>query len=265
MSKLFVFDIDGTLVNRTYELKKEIIESINTLLSKGYFVATCSGRSFIGSMRFLSQFQEGNKFAICANGALIYKVENKELLDRKPLKFKDYKKVYKFTSNVENFFTYFYFGDDLFHMNYDECIELDKASNNTNSYNVDNSFKDDTLIDKVMVRDKTREFMKSYKVPWSLKINYQTVKSSKVFLEITNKKAKKGNAVERLRKSLNIKKSDVYVFGDSGNDVSMIKRFKNSVAMGNGIDKVKKYARYTTLSVDECGVAHALRNILKVI
>ena len=116
-----------------------------------------------------------------------------------------------------------------------------------------------------MVRDKSREKMKYFKIPLSVKLKYSAVKSSKVFLEVTNKKATKGKGVEFLRKYLNVKKNDVYVFGDSGNDISMIKKFKNSVAMGNGIDELKKRAKYITKSVEEAGVSYALKEILKVI
>ena len=64
---------------------------------------------------------------------------------------------------------------------------------------------------------------------------------------------------------LKYQKENVFVFGDSGNDVSMIKRFKNSIAMGNGINEVKKHAKYITKSVDEAGVVYALKELLKVI
>jgi Cof subfamily protein (haloacid dehalogenase superfamily) len=264
MDRLFVFDIDGTLVNRSYELKQEVIDAINLLLDAGYHVATCSGRSFIGSNRFLIQFKQGNKYAICANGAMIYK-SDKTLLKKYPLKYKDYLKTTKIVESKEDFFPYFYVDDYLFHIKYDECIELDKISNKTQSFNVENNFEDNTEIDKIMIRDKSREKMKDLKVPLSFKLKYSTVKSSKVFLEITHKKAKKGNGVEFLRKYLGVQKENVYVFGDSGNDVSMIKKFRNSIAMENGIPKVKKHAKYITKSVEECGVAYALKEILKVI
>lgn len=264
MNKLFVFDIDGTLVNRQYELKSEIIEAINILLDMGYYVATCSGRSFKGSMRFLSQFKDGNKFAICANGSMIYKY-NGEMIDYRPLKYKDYLKVYKHTKKVDNFFTYFYSKDELYHIYYDMCIELDKFSNKMESFNVEDKFKPNDLVDKIMVRDKSREFMEHYKIPCSLKLNYQAVKSSKVFLEVTNKQATKGKGVERLRKHLKISKENVYVFGDSGNDLSMIKKFKNSVAMGNATDEIKNNASYITKSVEDCGISYALREIFKII
>lgn len=264
MKSLFVFDIDGTLVNRSYELKQEVIDAINHLLDDGNYVATCSGRSYIGSMRFLSQFKNGNKFAICANGAIIYK-EDKTLIKNFPLKYKDFKNVYKYTKDVPDFFTYFYKNDTLFHEYYDECIELDKKSSNMLSYNVKNQFKDNDEIDKIMVRDKLKENMKYFKIPLILKIKYSVVKSSKVFLEVTNKKANKGKGVEILRKHLGINKNNVYVFGDSGNDVPMIKRFKNSIAMGNSIEKVKKCAKFCTKTVEEGGVAYALKEILRVV
>lgn len=264
MNRLFVFDIDGTLVNRTYELKQEVIDAINLLLDAGDFVATCSGRSFKGSNRFLSQFKEGKKYAICANGAIIYTGE-KQLIKKYSLKYKDYLKIVKIAAEHEYFFPYFYQDDYLYHEYYDECIELDKASNKTESFNAENNFSKNTEIDKIMIRDKSRENMKYFKVPLCFKLRYSAVKSSKVFLEVTNKKATKGNGVEYLRKHLGISKDNVFVFGDSGNDVSMIKRFKNSVAMGNGIEEVKKHAKYVTKTVDEAGVSYALKEILKVI
>jgi Cof subfamily protein (haloacid dehalogenase superfamily) len=245
-------------------LRKDVIDCINQLLDMGYYVTTCSGRSYKGSMRFLSQFKSGKKFAICANGAMIYK-ESGELLDYKPVKYKDYLKVFNLMKDEKDFFTYFYSKDCLYHIYYDECIELDKTSSRMDSYNVENKFKDDDLIEKIMVRDKTKEKMKFYKAPFILKFKYQAVKSSKVFLEVTNKKATKGNGVEVLRKQLGVDKNEVYVFGDSGNDLSMIKKFKNSVAMGNGMDKIKKAATYVTIHVKDGGVPHALKEILKIL
>ena len=264
MNRLFVFDIDGTLVNRSYELKQEVIDAINLLLDDGDIVATCSGRSFVGSNRFLSQFKCGKKFAICSNGAAIY-FDSKVLIRKLSLKYKDYLKTVKIAADREYFFPYFYYEDNLYHLKYDECIELDKVSNLNESFNVENNFEPNTEIDKIMIRDKTREKMQFFKVPLSFKLKYSAVKSSKVFLEVTNKKATKGSGVEFLRKYLSIPRKDVYVFGDSGNDVSMIKKYKNSIAMGNAIEAVKKHAKYTTKSVDDCGVAYALKDILKVI
>ena len=65
-----------------------------------------------------------------------------------------------------------------------------------------------------------------------------------------------------MRNYLNIEKESVYTFGDSGNDVKMIKDF-NGVAMGNASEECKKVAKFVTKSVDENGVIYALDNFVK--
>lgn len=50
------------------------------------------------------------------------------------------------------------------------------------------------------------------------------------------------------------------VFGDGGNDISMLKAFRNSVAMGNAGDEVKACASYVTSHIDQDGIINALRH-----
>ena len=49
-------------------------------------------------------------------------------------------------------------------------------------------------------------------------------------------------------------------FGDGGNDVSMLRHAAIGVAMGNAVDEVKEHANYITTSVDEDGIANALKH-----
>lgn len=58
---------------------------------------------------------------------------------------------------------------------------------------------------------------------------------------------------------------EVSVFGDDVNDMEMLTGFTNSVAMGNAGHTVKQAAAFTTLSNDENGIAHALKNIFNLI
>ena len=51
-------------------------------------------------------------------------------------------------------------------------------------------------------------------------------------------------------------------FGDGGNDISMLRHVGIGVAMGNARDEVKAAADYVTASVDEDGVAKALRKFI---
>ena len=49
-------------------------------------------------------------------------------------------------------------------------------------------------------------------------------------------------------------------FGDGGNDTSMILQAGIGIAMGNAIEPLKQVADYVTASIDDDGIAEALRH-----
>ena len=69
-------------------------------------------------------------------------------------------------------------------------------------------------------------------------------------IEIVPRSASKGSALQALAKSLNIPMDEVMVFGDSDNDLSMLKAAGVSVAMGNANERVRASARFETLTND---------------
>ena len=60
-----------------------------------------------------------------------------------------------------------------------------------------------------------------------------------------------------------IKKEEVVVIGDSLNDLSMMKEFKNSVAMNNAIDIIKQSASYITENNFDFGVGLVLEDLVR--
>ena len=69
---------------------------------------------------------------------------------------------------------------------------------------------------------------------------------SKNVIEITAKDCSKAKALKTLLENQNDTNKEIYVVGDSGNDISLFKAFpKNSFCMGHAPDAVKKYAKYT--------------------
>lgn len=68
--------------------------------------------------------------------------------------------------------------------------------------------------------------------------------------------------IERVRCELGLTKDEIAVFGDSTNDVEMLREYKCSVAMGNGAESAKVAARFVTGTNDEDGIADAIRIII---
>jgi Cof subfamily protein (haloacid dehalogenase superfamily) len=68
----------------------------------------------------------------------------------------------------------------------------------------------------------------------------------------------KAKGIDRLCEYFDIDKKDTYAFGDSLNDIEMLKMVNVGVAMGNAQDEAKAVADYITDKIDEDGIKNAL-------
>lgn len=86
----------------------------------------------------------------------------------------------------------------------------------------------------------------------ALRENYPTIESSWSLIvnELTPKGCNKGEGLEEYCKALSINKDDVYVVGDSGNDIAMFQAFhEHSYCMAHAYPSVKKYAKHAITRV----------------
>ena len=72
----------------------------------------------------------------------------------------------------------------------------------------------------------------------------------------------KGSAVRDLQRFLGIERAQTAVFGDAGNDLSMMSEGDLSFAMANASADVVEAARFVAPSNNEAGVAQVLRALL---
>lgn len=66
-----------------------------------------------------------------------------------------------------------------------------------------------------------------------------------VMFEITEKDCNKGASIAWLARYYGIEEDEVAVYGDGGNDLEMLKRFKHSYATANAIPEAKRIASKT--------------------
>ena len=79
-------------------------------------------------------------------------------------------------------------------------------------------------------------------------------------MECFNKDVSKANGIQYVLDKLNLSFDEVMAFGDSENDIEMIKAAAIGIAMGNATDDVKDAADYITLGCEEDGIVHALKH-----
>ena len=88
------------------------------------------------------------------------------------------------------------------------------------------------------------------------------VRSSECFFELNSKEASKGYALEALGLQWDISPDQMMVFGNAGNDISMLELTPWSFAVKNATESVKKVAQFITDSNNDDGVAKALEKYI---
>ena len=78
--------------------------------------------------------------------------------------------------------------------------------------------------------------------------------------ELTPKGISKGTGIRELIELIGGSMEDTYAFGDSDNDIEMLKACAVGTAMGNASDMVKQAADYVTADIEEDGIYLALKH-----
>lgn len=80
------------------------------------------------------------------------------------------------------------------------------------------------------------------------------------FADVTAKGCTKQRGIDEMMRHFGLTREEVMAIGDGGNDIPMLRHAGTGVAMGNASDEVKAAADYVTTTVDDDGIAHALRH-----
>ena len=80
------------------------------------------------------------------------------------------------------------------------------------------------------------------------------------FNELIPKNCSKATGIDFIVNYMDASLDNCYVFGDSSNDLSMLRHVKNSVAMGNAVPEVLEQTSYVTTPVDRDGIYVALKH-----
>lgn len=80
------------------------------------------------------------------------------------------------------------------------------------------------------------------------------------FTDVTAKGNTKQRGIDEIIRHFGIRLEETMSFGDGGNDISMLRHAAIGVAMGNAKEEIKQVANYVTASVDEDGIAKALKH-----
>lgn len=118
-----------------------------------------------------------------------------------------------------------------------------------------------SIMDNVEKLELTGTYCSSflYKVLKTILFTYEVVRVDKWFIEVLPHKVNKFYQVKHIINKYNISANDLYVFGDSENDVKMLKYAVHSYAPKNAMDIARKSANFICDSCDNDGVVKIIK------
>lgn len=269
--KLIATDVDGTLVADNHLTIPPInIKSLKMAKERNIKIAISTGRPYSLTDKESAELG-GVDYLVLSNGAVVVDAKTLEVLYNcyLPLEqleriipvFEKYPVVYEIYADCQGYITQYthdhYFDVDglprVFLEDYRERMLLCDdpydiiRTKNVEKLNVDYMPKE--CIDAIMEELKD--------IP---DLVYSAGFQGN--MEITAKGADKGKALKWLTEKLSFEAENVMAFGDSANDVTMLKFAGYSYAMASGNQKAKDAAKYVTkLGNNEGGVGDTIKEV----
>jgi Cof subfamily protein (haloacid dehalogenase superfamily) len=252
MIKLFVSDLDGTLLSFEKKVTQQDIAALKGLKENGVDVCLASGRMDVEIGEILTMI--GEKYhRISQNGAFI-NTDNDESLHSLTFDNVIAKEVFEQVRSTD-----FIIIIADYSKNYTErrdevitSIESRMFSPIEENVNLFNALGEDVKASKISILGEYEAISDlQKKLQEKHPDTIETYISDKQCLDVMPKNISKGNALKMLIEHLGIKPEEVACIGDSFNDIPMFKMTPHSFAMEDSLPEVKAQAAYTAATVHE--------------
>ncbi|OAD43411.1 Cof-type HAD-IIB family hydrolase [Polaribacter atrinae] len=259
--KLVVSDMDGTLLNSKGEVSTLFFELFEQLKENNIIFCAASGRQYNSIVSKLAAIKD-DIYVIAENGGIAKKKE--ELLVLNLLSADKIKKILPVLKTIKNSQVVLCGKDGAFiDSKNEEFIDLFQEYYTKYKIVEDlNSIVDKEDFLKVAIYHFTSSEEYVYPIIKDLDDELLIKISGKNWLDISDKKANKGNALRKVQQILNITKEETMVFGDYHNDIEMLGEADFSFSMKNAHKDITKIANYTTESNDNYGVEKVLTKLI---
>ena len=262
MIKIFITDLDGTLIHKSkshVEPNLENKQAIKKLEINDVKFCIATGRSE-NSIREVEDHLKVQAYKIGVNGATISDVNNnlihssyfeKECIEEilKEVEENLRKELYYYilmTDKSKSYFRSFNYLSSFINLFYKKRYKTEQLKKT----HVDDLMENREKLLKVNLGVNK---VKKYEIAKILeeRINGEICITSPRSIEIGPKNNTKGTAILKLMEILGINKSEVAYIGDSYNDLSAFKVCEHSFAMSHADGEIRNRARYITKSVAE--------------
>ncbi len=261
--RLIAADLDDTLLDENSQISFRNREAIRKAVERGVKFVIATGRMFKTSVSYLDDLGlDSDCPLINYQGALIKTAQSGKIMLHQPL---DNELAIALSEEAERQGCYvsLFINDDLY---------IKEENDYSRFYQTLAAIELKPVGDlNIFLREKKINPSKMSIICWDGRINeieaglkasfngkLSILQSRPFFLEITDRKATKGQALRWLAEQSGIKPEEVMAFGDGYNDLDMVTYAGLGVAVANARPEVLRKANLVTASNNEDGVAEVI-------
>ena len=264
--KLLVSDFDNTLLSSDHTVSQYTLSKISEFTSLGGRFVICTGRMF-ASIRKEAKLLSLHGDVIAYNGGMMGDIDTGEI---------KYQSLIPLDISLE-IVDYLESRGKIVHLYINDTLYINKANPYTDYYCKECKVQATPVgnlvgylgavkicPNKILLIDEPSEIDKYSDILVSKgEGRYLVAKSAPNLLDIEGYGTSKGVAIKHIASLYGIDTSECVCFGDSPNDISMLKVAGVGVAVDNATDEVKKVADYITDSCDNDGVKKVIDKIIR--
>lgn len=259
MPALLFFDIDGTLItlDEKHYMPESAKEALRLAKAKGHKLIINTGRVKAAIDKSLLEF--GFDGLVCGCGTYI-EYEGKEIFHH--ILKKEQCVRYAALLHEYGYQTVYEEKDRMFMDGEHGPGSFMEYIYNYFSKNTRYPIEDYTHPDFIFDKFTTTEFLHSNREGFleTFERDFTLIPHGESVIEAVPKYFSKATGIRQLAEFLKVPLLDCYAFGDSINDMEMLKYVPHSVAMGNAVEQVLDVVEYTTTKILEDGIANALKH-----
>jgi Cof subfamily protein (haloacid dehalogenase superfamily) len=269
--KLLASDIDGTFIddsldsNGEYNIPLSNIKAVDKWIASGNVFLVASGRTYPGEKQFTDKLGEQRNiyFSTC-NGASLYDLSGRCLMN-KTLTYKAFLMLVKaFPYQEDNTYMVYFTDGTMGYLGKENFAPIESKSNKTPLKNLNGVEIDlSTPIEKAQIACGKHDSY-AHKAPQELLDLCDAFSTSDFFFEIVGKGVDKAASVASLAELLKVKHDDIYVCGDSYNDLKMLSSFHGATPLTSIVEAQKK-AEFVGCKPGDGLIAEALTKAWKLI
>lgn len=263
--KLVAIDLDGTLLHDDMSISSYTKEIIKKVQDKGIRIVVATGRMFDAAQLKTKELDLGDVPVICYTGAWVRMNESEKSLMKEEIPPQVVTEILAI-AREQHWLAYTFYHDRVYLPNHHPWEEkYEKYRSQKTGYLGENFYHPKESSTRIIFANPSETVRRNIRMIVEDKFSeeVEVFFPGDDFVDVHRKGVSKGHALSKLCQEWQISAEEVVSFGNTENDVSMLRFAGESWAVSNADDVAKKAAKHICLSNNEDGVAKILERLIE--